>query len=268
MSGFREQLQSAAHAHAAASALEAVVRADITRTFEAWDSGTYNAQTVRYRLERIVRQAYRGSAAVAAEHAVRQSGIPGWTPAETFNTDYLQNLLEDVRRNLREYKSSDHSEQARRRAVLRMQHSAGVAAQRGYTDQMIDAYSELADFGYRLRKVWLANLINNTPCEHCRALHGTEVGLHENFPTRKNDLKVYGDLKGPPRHPRCRCYLAILVVSLENALEALDIENPGPAPQSMTTDEVKAMPNTVFRAVVKTLQRVVSFFRGSSNADQ
>ena len=268
MAGFREQLQSAARAHAAATALESTVRAQIAQAFDAWDAGTYNAQTVRYRLERIVRQAYRGSAAVAAEHAAREAGLPGWSAAETFNSEYLQNLLSDVRRNLREYKASDRGDAARRRAILRIQHSAGVAAQRGYTDQMIDAYTELQDFGYRLRKVWLANLINNVPCEHCRALHGTEVGLHENFPTSKNTLKVYGDLKGPPRHPRCRCYLAILIVSLENALEALDIENPGPPPQTMTTDEVKKMPNKVFSAIVKTLQRVVSFFRGGRDAGQ
>lgn len=266
MAGFREQLQSAAQAHAAASALESVVRQQIAEAFNAWDSGVYNAQTVRYRLERIVRQAYRGSAAVAAQHSVRESGIPGWTPAEVFSTDYLQSLLDDVRRNLREYKRSSRDEVALRRAVLRMQHSAGVAAQRGYTDQMISAYTELQGFGYRVRKIWMANVVNNTPCEHCRRLHGTEVELHEDFPIpTKSGLKVYGDLKGPPRHPRCRCYLAILIVTLENFLEQLDIDNPGPAPEYMTSAEVKKMPNKVFSAIVKTLGRVVSFFRGGSD---
>jgi hypothetical protein len=264
MAGFQEQLQEAARAHAAASALESVVRAQIAEAFNLWDAEIYNAQTVRYRLERIVRSAYRGSAAVAAQHAVREAGIPGWTPAEIFNTDYLQSLLEDVRRNLRDYKVSDRGEVARRRAILRMQHSAGVAAQRGYTDQMISAYGELEGFGFRVRKVWLANLVNNTPCEHCLALHGTEVGLHESFPLKENKLKVYGDLLGPPRHPRCRCYLAILTVSLENALEALDIERPGQPAEFMTTSEVKSMPAKLFRAVVATLQRVVAFVRGGS----
>lgn len=265
MSGFREQLQAAARAHAAASALESVVRQQIAETFAGWDAGQYTAQSVRWRLEAIIRQAYRGSAAIAAEHSARESGIPGWTPVEVFNTDYLQNLLADVRRNLREYKSSDRDDKALRRAVLRMQHSAGVAAQRGYTDQLIEAYTELEDFGFQLRKVWLANLVNNTPCDHCRSLHGTEVALHENFPLGTPGMKVYGDLIGPPRHPRCRCYLAILVVTLENALEALDIENPGPAPQTMSTDDVKKMPGKIFQAVVKTLQKVISFFRGGSD---
>lgn len=265
MAGFRDQLQSAARAHAAASALESVSRDQIAIIFDRWDAGEYTAQNVRYRLEAIIRRAYRGSASVAAEHAVRESGIPGWSPAEVFSTDYLQSLLSDVRRNLREYKSSDRTELDRRRAVLRMQHSAGVAAQRGYTDQMISSYSELEEFGYRVRKVWLANLVNNTPCEHCLALHGTEVGLHENFPIASNRLKVYGDLKGPPRHPRCRCYIAILTVSLENALSPLDIEDPPPPALTMTTDEVKRMPGPIFRAVVKTLRRIVSFIRGGTD---
>lgn len=94
-----------------------------------------NAQTVRYRLEAIVRAAYRTSAAVAAEHTARQSEIPGWYPqGQIFNTQYLKDLISDIRRNLRDYKSSDKEDKARRKALLRMQHSAGVGAQRGYTD--------------------------------------------------------------------------------------------------------------------------------------
>lgn len=265
MASFEEQLQAARQAHLAASALESSVRQQIAASFDAWDRGEYSAQSIRWRLEAIVRSAYRTTASVASAHVSRESGIQGWVPSEVFNTEYLANLLSDVRRNLREYKSSDRGEVARRRAVLRMQHSAGVASQRGYTDAMISGYTELQDFGFRLRKVWLANFVNNTPCDYCRALHGTEVGLHENFPMGDNLLKVYGDLKGPPRHPRCRCYLAILVVSLENALESLDIEHPTPASKTMSTDDVKRMPTKVFRAIVKTLRKIISFVRGGED---
>ncbi len=262
MASFGDQLRAAQQAHLAASALEAVVRQEISTVFDDWDRGLYDAQSVRWKLESIIRNAYRSSASVASAHSSRSSGIPDWVPAEVFNSDYLQNLISDVRRNLREYKASDRGEVARRRAILRMQHSAGVAAQRGYTDEMIAAYSELEDFGFRLRKVWLANFRGNSPCEHCRALHGTEASLHDEFPTLKNDLKVYGDLLGPPRHPRCRCYLAILVVSLENALETLDIEDPTPAPQTMDTDDVKRMPRGVFAAVIAALRKIMTFIRG------
>lgn len=265
MASFGEQLRAARQAHLAVSSLELTVRQQIASAFDAWERGEYSAQSIRWRLEAIIRSAYRTSAAVAAAHAAREADIPGWTPAEVFSTEYLANLLADVRRNLREYKASDRGEAARRRAVLRMQHSAGVAAQRGYTDAMIESYSELEDFGFRLRKVWLANFVNNTPCEYCTALHGTEVGLHEDFPTGDNRLKTYGDLKGPPRHPRCRCYLAILIVTLENSFEALDIETPSSPIQTMSTDDVKSMPVRVFRAVVKTLQKIISFVRGGDD---
>jgi len=261
MASFAEQLRAARQAHLAARALEATVRQQIAATFDAWDQGRFSPQSVRWQLEAIVRSAYRASAAVASAHAVRESGLTGWTPTEIFNSEYLQNLLADVRRNLREYKKSSRDEKARRRAILRMQHSAGVAAQRGYTDAMIQAYTELEDFGYRVRKIWLANFVNNTPCEYCRALHGTEVGLHEEFPTGDNRLKVYGDLLGPPRHPRCQCYLAILIVTLANTLETLDIDSPGPGALTMTTEDVKRMPGMIFRAVVRTLQRIISFVR-------
>lgn len=265
MAGFAAQLEAARQAHLAASALELTVRQQIAQAFTDWESGSYTAQSIRYRLEAIVRSAYRTSAAVAAQHAARQSGIPDWAPSEVFRTDYLDSLISDVRRNLREYKASDRGEVARRRAVLRVQHSAGVAAQRGYTDAMIQSYTELEDFGFRLRKLWLANFTNNTPCEFCTALHGTEVGLNEEFPSGENRLKVYGDLKGPPRHPRCRCYLAILTVTLENAFEPLDIEVPGTPATTMTTDDVKRMPARVFEAVVKTLQKVMKLVRRKKN---
>ena len=264
MASFGEQLLAAKKAHLAAIALEESVRQQIKETFNAWDSGEYTAQSVRWRLEAIVRAAYRTSAAVATAHVVDASGLQGWTPPEVFTTPYLTTLIADIRRNLREFKASDRGDVARRRAILRMQHGAGVAAQRGYTDAMVGGFGELADFGFRLRKVWIANFTNNDPCEHCRALHGQEVSLHEEFPADP-ELKVFGDLLGPPRHPRCQCYLAILLVSLENALEALDIEDPTPAPQTMSTEDVRNMPGKIFTAVVKTLQRVVSFFRGGHN---
>jgi hypothetical protein len=262
MPSFGDQLRAARQAHLAATALELTVRQQIASIFTAWEQGEYTPQSVRWALESVVRTAYRASAGVAAAHAQRQSGIPGWEPVEVFNTEYLQNLLSDVRRNLRDYKASDQGEAARRRVVFRTQHSAGVAAQRGYTDAMISAYTELADFGFRLRKVWLANFIGNTPCDHCRALHGTEVGLHEEFPTSNNRLKVYGDLLGPPRHPRCRCYLAILTVTLANTLETLDIDSPGAPPNTMTSDDVKNMPVQVFKAVVATLRSIIRRLRG------
>jgi hypothetical protein len=264
MSSFAEQFRSAQNAHLAASALEDQVRSQIAQAFDDWDSGRLSAVTVRHKLEGIVRNAYRTSAALAAAHAVRESGLPGWMPsASVFNTPYLKSLLEDVRRNLRDFKSSDQGDVERRRAVQRIQHSAGTAAQRGYTDALVASYTELQDMGFYVRKVWAANFDNNVPCEHCRALHGTEVDLQSNFPIpTKSDLKVYHNLKGPPRHPRCRCYLVILIVTLDNAFDTLDLDDPGEEPSYLTTAQVKSMPAKIFDAAVRVLRKIVSFVRG------
>lgn len=267
MTGFAEQLQAAKTAHLAASALESVSRQQIVQAYADWESGELNAQTVRHRLEAIIRSAYRASANVAIEHTAQQSGLPDWKPSGTvYRTDYLESLLKDVRRNLREYKASDRTEADRRRHVLRTQHSAGVAAQRGYTDALIESYAELETYGYQLRKVWLANFENNVPCPTCTSLHGTGVGLRDEFKVQASDTaKVYLNLQGPPRHPRCQCYLCILVVDLDNVMDPLDIDKPKPGRSTMTTDEVKSLPVKVFKAVVKSIQLVGKFLKEKTN---
>lgn len=261
MPSFGEQIKLASAARLAASALEDLSRNQIVQAFEDWESGVLDAQTVRYRLENVIRSAYRTSAGVAYEASQRNAELPGWEPAVTFNNDYLQELLKDVRRNLREYKKSDQDEKARRRAVLRVQHSAGIASQRGYTDQTIAAYTELEDFGFQLRKIWLANFVDNVPCVTCRKLHGEEVGLHEAFPVEAGEPGVYKDLLGPPRHPQCKCKLVTLIVTLENAFETLNVDKPSDPPQTMTTDQVKKIPNGIFKAVTSVLRAIMSLFR-------
>ena len=109
---------------------------------------------------------------------------------------------------------------------------------------MLESSRELDDFGFRLRKLWVANFVNNTPCEFCQALHGTEVGLDEDFPTDLNKLKIYGDLKGPPRHPRCRCRLLILHVRFDNFFDSLDLDDPQPSDNdTITTEEIHHVPS-------------------------
>lgn len=256
MASFRQQLDLAEAARIAVSSLEAQSRREINEIFVQWELGNLTNQTVRYRLEAVIRDAYRTSAAVAYQAAQQNSGLEGWTPAVTFNTEYLQDLLSDVRRNLRDYKASAQTEKDRRRAVSRIEHSAGVAAQRGYTDQTIAAYTELEDFGYQLRKVWVANFIDNVPCPSCTRLHGTQIGLHEMFREESGEPGVYRDLIGPPRHPRCQCKIVVLVLTLENAFDKLDIVDPPAAPQFMTTEQVKKMPMAIFKSVVAVLRTI------------
>lgn len=267
MASFSEQLQSAKAAHHAVSSLETGVRNRIAAAFDDWEHGVLDSQSVRHRLEAIVREAYRGASALAVIQAMTQSGLDKWRPSnKVFLTPYLTSLIDDVRRNLREYKASEQTDVDRRRAVSRIAHSAGVGAERGYTDSLIASYDELHDFGFQMRKVWMTSQDNNVPCEHCAALHGAEVALNSEFPWRGAPRKVhpvYGNLIGPPAHPNCRCYLAIILVSLDNAFETLDIQQPEtPAPPMMTTDQVKSLPSKFFDAIVGALSKVVKFFRG------
>jgi hypothetical protein len=264
MASFGDQIEAARRSHLAVKSLESSVRQQVATAIAEWEYGVESDQSIRHRLENIVRNAYRSAAAVGTAHTIRQSGMPEWVPSEkVFTSDYLAALLKDVRRNLRDYKAGPQLEDDRRRLVTRAQHSAGVAATRGYTDSVIKSYIQLEDMGFSLRKLWMANFEGNTPCIHCRALHGTETGLRDEFPIKSDSkLKVYQDLTGPPRHPRCQCYLVVLIVSLENAFEKLDVKAPKTAASSMTTDEVKKMPFSVFRAVVVTLQKVIKLIRG------
>lgn len=260
MTSFRQQLDLAEAARIAVAALETSSRQNIEEIFQQWEAGDLTNQTVRYRLEAVVRTAYRSSASISRQTAMQNSGLEPWTPAETFNSEYLQDLLSDVRRNLRDYKVSAQDEKARRRAVFRISHSAGVAAQRGYTDQTIAAYTELEDFGYNLRKVWVANFVDNTPCPSCVRLHGTSVGLHEFF-MDESGPGVYRDLMGPPRHPNCQCKIVVLIRTLENAFDTLDIATPPPTEQMMSTDAVKLMPKSIFKSVVAVLKSIARLWR-------
>lgn len=259
MTSFQDQMRVHEASREATSALEVASRRAVENTFADWEADIHNNQSVRWELERIVRESYRSSALVARRVAQQSSGLTGWDSAEVFNTAYLQSLLRDVRRNLRAYKAGTLS---RAGAVSRIQHSAGIAAQRGYTDQTVASYTELEDFGLRLRKYWVASFVNNEPCPSCVRLHGTQVGLHEMFRDEMDGPGVYRDLIGPPRHPNCKCRLYIFVITLENAFEAPDFDKPQESPQMMTTADVKKMSLGVFGAIRASLAAVLSFLRG------
>lgn len=274
MASIAAQLEQARESAQAATSLEAANRQQIEALFDAWDAGFINNRQIRHRLENVVRASYRASGSIAREHTRRASELPEWVPADqTFRTPYLSSLLGDVRRNLREYgtvrgrASSTEAdvEKARRRAMLRIKHSAGVATSRGYTDGIIQAHVELEDFGFRLEKVWLANFVNNTPCRYCRALHGTRVGLRDTFRAQVSGgrrLAVYRDLQGPPRHPQCHCYLAILIITLENALEPINIDQPEDPEDETSAEAIRNLPLAVFKAIVAALRALIRFATG------
>ncbi len=271
MASIAAQLAQARISANTASSLEGANRHAIETIFDAWDAGQITNRQIRHRLENVVRGAYRASGAIAREHTRRAADLPGWEPArdQTFQTDYLADLLADVRRNLREYTAARSKPQtekqaakARTRAVDRIQHSAGVSTTRGYTDGLIQAHIELEDFGFQLIKVWLAQFENNTPCRYCRALHGARVGLREPFHALVRgvrNLGVYRDLQGPPRHPRCHCHIAILIITLENALEPIDVETPPEEAESSSASAVRGLSLTVFLAIIAALRALIRF---------
>lgn len=265
MTTFKEQLETAKAAHLGVSALEDVARERIQALVFEWEAGLISNASIRHALEGLVRQSYRASATMAAAQAKNNAGLDNWNPKKLQHSTYLHALLADVRRNLRDYKASDKSDVAKRRLVSRIQHSAGVAAQRGYTDSIISSYSELEDMGYDLSKVWLANFINNVPCPHCTKLHGTVVGLHDTFPVPTKSSAVYIDLQGPPRHPRCRCYIAVLIHALDNVNEEINIDNPNDTLNVMDTNQIKKLSLGTFTSMVLVLKKTISSYRKKKN---
>lgn len=268
MASFWDQIEASRRTNEAIRALDVRVRQEVAQAFLDWDNGRYDAQTIRHRLEAIVRASYRSAVAVGISHTAEQAGIPRWkprwVPKGALRSPYLDGLLEDVRRNLREYKASERDDAARRRVISRVSHSAGVAATRGQTDALLRSARELVqDGGFIVRKVWLANYLNHTPCPICHGLNGTEVGLDEEFPADSR-LKVYGDLKGPPRHPRCMCRIVILIVGLENHDDPGDVQ----VPDSMTTDEVKHLKPKFFDRVVGWLKKLSRFVKKTLSSDE
>jgi hypothetical protein len=208
-------------------------------------------------IETVVRSAYHTGAALARAHVANEADIPGWVaPEEKRTPPYLKALLADVRTNMRAYLNGPRDEKAQRRLVLRVQHSAGIASQRGYTDAMLRAADSLAKIGVQPRKVWAATGPN--PCAECINLHGTEKALHEHFETTRT--RVYRDLLGPPAHPHCHCTLVLFLAGADNITEKIDLEAPvKPAAKEMSSNAVKGLNATVFTGLIAALTRIIMF---------
>lgn len=260
MTSYRDQISATVGAHGAVNSLEAQARSRVAGLIQSYESGQITGQQIRYRLEALVRQAYRASGEIGSNLVAEQAGLEDWKPqGRVFSSSYLNALLMDVRRNLQDYKASERDALAQRRLQLRIQASIGVGTQRGYTDAQLKGYKELQGFGYQLRKVWWANFVGNTPCPMCASLHGQDVELDEDY-GQGLGTKVYHNLEGPPRHPNCQCTLVVLITTLENAYENMNFEVPQPVITDMSTEQVRKMPNAFFLAVIKTLKKIISKF--------
>lgn len=261
MTSLGSQVDAARAAGAATASLDTQARLAVQAVLTTWLSLEHPSLANGFpEVEKMIRAVYHTSAAVARAHLSNEIALQGWQPPmEKRATSYLRSLLDDAQNAMRDYLRSPKDDLTRRRVLMRVGHSAGVASQRGYTDATLRSAASLDKAGHVLRKVWVAQFVNNTPCPECRRLHGTEVGPTEQFDAGPSS-RVYRDLNGPPRHPRCRCKIVLLLVGADNANEKLDLDKPAPdTVTEMTTGTVQKMTTEVFTALTKALGRLRRF---------
>jgi hypothetical protein len=166
--------------------------------------------------------------------------------------------------------------------AMRNRLSAEVAATAAQTAARIADGEDEELAGGKAWKQWRCRHSppDDRTCYWCRALHGMVIPLHASFPaggpvdlTGHGHLiqppRVYrGWLKGPPRHPRCRCRIAILTSlpdvstgsgSQERATSA-GIGDAAPttsAPVFLAAAQVREMPEVRFQALVHFLEAAV-----------
>lgn len=233
VTNFGAYLASVVRAGTAGSGTELLSRDDVHATLTAVLAG---AQT---RVENVTRTGYQAGAALA-KAATGREFAPLGHDVPTALPDlgrYLDAVLTDVRaafgqvlfdihdnvRAAHDGVTGDGAPAARvlttnaalKRAVRRLGvsvNAAGTAAlHRGFSDAQMalyDQYSRINPF-VALRKQW--RVTDGEPCEHCKALDKVTVPIGTQFPvTDPRGKAVYRDLQGPPRHPSCRCRIALV----------------------------------------------------------
>jgi hypothetical protein len=262
MRSFNEQISRIRQQKAKVLLSDIAAQELVTETMERYLKGERNDRQVRFDLENIIRDAYRQSARGAQEAARFQVGRGRkWAPVpKDITTDTLRRLLEDVRRNLREFKESEATERDVRRAVLRFRLSAGHAAQAGFSDGQQIAFTDLVNDGVEVRKFWGANFDHgNAPCNDCINLHGVEVAIDAEFPTFGR-ISTYGPLYAPPLHPQCRCDGIYVVVENGNRDDAVLLGEPE-EPKMIDSEFIRNMPVAIFKAIIGALARALDLLR-------
>lgn len=86
-----------------------------------------------------------------------------------------------------------------------------ASARRAHAEAEQLVYEAARDASGRMLELVWASRLDDSVCPCCAALHGTRVKFGEEFPHDSSFYgtcpKVFGNLKGPPRHPRCRCVI-------------------------------------------------------------
>lgn len=262
MTSVKAQIALALEVRTARSLLDTEVRDRATAVVRGYASGDMTYLEARTAVNNLVQGAYVASQSLGRELISKQADLNGWMPKiKNSKSTYLKSLMADARIALQDLRASDKGDKAVRNASMRIGHSAGVASQRGNTDALIDGAQELIQEGVFVEKMWVASFSGNTPCMDCTNLHGTSVPLMESFPTT-GKTKVYRDLLGPPRHPRCKCTLVTVVRVLDNALEEItgltseEETDTTPRDDTLSTEDVKKMKPKVFSSVIGALKKI------------
>lgn len=255
MTSYKAQIDATKAAHLAARALADAAQISISAAFDRYNAGEITSKQYEAEALRVVRKSYRDSAKVARLLTKSQAQLTGWNPEPSIITSpYLKSLEQDVRNNFKKYREGIHSD---RQLRLRLQLSAYTGAERGFTDAQLKHYKELQDFGYRIRKLWVANFMNNDPCIDCVNLHGTAVAFESEFPVPTlMRTAIYRDLQGPPLHVRCKCVMVVLISSLDNIFESIPNQRTTSRATAMTTESVKRLPTRAFNSILSVLSSI------------
>lgn len=170
--------------------------------------------------------------------------------------------------------------------ALRSQLAVDVAGTRVATEQVLAEGALRQAAGEALEKEWVAHLDHRT-CMWCRELHGTRAGLHEEFlhgqpvalPHQRtrhvatpagvaryhmgigspiiltHPPAVFHDLLGPPRHPRCRCYLRLVPAG------GTGQGAPPAEPQYISSEDIRAMPEQQYHHLTAFLRAALHELR-------
>lgn len=167
----------------------------------------------------------------------------------------------------------DHGEDIAIRNRLSME-AAAVAAQ---TEQQIATGLPWQDAGERVWKQWRCRHSppDDRTCHWCRILHGMVLPLSASFPAGEaTDLTGHGSLtqpprlyhgilRGPPRHPRCRCRIVVTtslddpdVLSAQGGGQLTPVPG-GARPGFLAAADIRALPETRYQGLLHFLEAAV-----------
>lgn len=89
-----------------------------------------------------------------------------------------------------------------------------------------DAYSAAIDDGIEVRKMWWSAI--GSCCFSCAKMHGTIVGMDEQFPWEQLGLKLKpyeGELWHPPLHPNCRCRIIPVTIEVFDNIDFVKLKD-------------------------------------------